>query len=331
MGIGKPGHSLAHNENPFAPPAEVRTGLHEMIAEVNRYPEFHPEGLITLIADWRGVSGDTVAVGLGAGGVAHDLFRAVLGPGENVVFSAPGFDLYPMLCAMTGADAVAVPLGPDGRQNLTALAERIDARTRLVIVCNPHNPTGTLLNWTELSAFFDKVPPEVGILLDEAYIDFASDDRVPDVPSRLAAWPNLVVLRTFSKSHGLAALRVGYALASAAHVHRIRSHQLPFAMNQFQLAGVTAALAAEGEVRERIAHIVSERERVRSELIRRGWSVAESHANFLWISDADQLERAHKALVGAGVAVRYYPDLGIRLAVGEKAANDAVLAALTHV
>ncbi|MFD8032166.1 pyridoxal phosphate-dependent aminotransferase [Streptomyces sp. NPDC059717] len=327
----RPEYRLAHNENPHAPAEEVAAALHATITEVNRYPEFRPERLTGLLAEWQDVPPASVAVGQGAGGVAHDLFRALLRPGDNVVSTAPGFDLYPMLCAMTDTNAVTVPMDAGGHNDLTALAESIDDRTRLVIVCNPHNPTGTLADWARLTAFFERVPVHVTILLDEAYIDFAPDFDGPSARDRLAAWPNLVILRTFSKSHALAALRVGYALASAALVERIRSHQLPFGMNQFQLDAVRAALGAEHETRERIADLVNQRDRVRTELLRLGWTVPDSRANFLWLADAERVEPAVAALTRAGVAVRPYPGRGIRLTVGRKQDNDAVLAALSEV
>ncbi|MDT0464465.1 pyridoxal phosphate-dependent aminotransferase [Streptomyces gibsoniae] len=331
MAAAGPAHQLAHNENPFGPPAEVRAALHEAIAVTNRYPQFRPDELTGLIAGWQGLSADAVAVGQGAGGVAHDLFRAVLRPGDNVVCTAPGFDLYPMLCEMTGTHAATVDMAPGGRNDLTGLARHIDDRTRAVVLCNPDNPTGTLTGWADLSDFFARVPQDVTIVLDEAYVDFAPEFDAPAPRERLDAWPNLMILRTFSKSHGLAALRVGYALGSPDLVRRIRRHQLPFAIGQFQLAGVRAALAAQEEVKERVAQIVAERERVRAELLRRGWSVPRSHANFLWLEGAERPQLALDALTRAGIAVRHHPGRGIRLTVGDKAANDAVLSALHRV
>ncbi|MFD7586852.1 pyridoxal phosphate-dependent aminotransferase, partial [Kitasatospora sp. NPDC059811] len=218
-----------------------------------------------------------------------------------------------------------VPLGPDARHDLAAMAERLDERTRIVVLCNPHNPTGTVYSWAELTDFFRLVPATALILLDEAYVDFARDWAAPAVPDRIAEWPNLVVLRTLSKSHGIAALRIGYALAEESVAQRVRDHQVPYAVNRLQEAGLLAAVSAQDEVDRRIAEIAAERERLRAELLGLGWTVAPSLTNFLWVvAPGDQLP-LRTELERRGVAVRYYAGQGIRIAVGEKDANDAVI------
>jgi histidinol-phosphate aminotransferase len=331
MGAGQPAYALANNEHPLPPPAQVRVGLQDAARELNRYPEFRPERMTELIAQWQGMPPELVAVGHGAGGVAHDLFRAAVVPSDRVAFSEPGFELYPMLCQMTGAAAVPVPLDPAGRHDLAALTARATAGIRMLVLCNPHNPTGTTVPWSELAAFLDGLPPHVLVVLDEAYIDFAADHRFPDPAARLLGRPNLVILRTMSKSHGLAALRIGFAFAFPEIVRRIRGQQVPFAMNQLQYAGAAAAIAADDEMRRRIAVIADERERVRGELERIGWPVSDSQANFLWIVGPARLDEARDALAKAGVAVRHHPGHGIRVSIGEREAGDAVIAALARV
>ncbi|MEV7009215.1 aminotransferase class I/II-fold pyridoxal phosphate-dependent enzyme [Streptosporangium sp. NPDC051022] len=324
-------HLLAQNENPFEPLPSVRAALERAIDDLNRYPEFRPVSLPRTIAAWQGVEVTEVIVGTGSAGVAHDLFRGLLRPGDEVLHSNPCFDVYPMLCEMTGAESVPVPLGGDARHDLTAMAGRIGERTRLIVLCNPHNPTGTVYTWDELTAFFARVPPSAVILLDEAYVDFAPDLGAPEVAARLADWPNLVVLRTFSKSHGLAALRIGYAMARAGIVERVVPHQVPYTPGQLQLAAVQAAIAADDEVRQRIRRISHQRDRLRRELITLGWSVTPSRTNFLWITtgDPDRLELARAAFEQNGIAARFYPGQAIRLAIGDQVANDAVISALS--
>ncbi|MEU1737209.1 4-hydroxyphenylpyruvate dioxygenase [Streptosporangium sp. NPDC020145] len=324
-------HLLAQNENPFGPLPSVRAALVRAIDGLNRYPEFRPASLTRTIAAWQGVQDSEVIVGTGSAGVAHDLFRGLLRPGDAVLHSDPCFDVYPMLCAMAQAESVAVPLGADARHDLAAMAGRIDERTRLIVLCNPHNPTGTVYTWDELTAFFALVPPSAVILLDEAYVDFAPDLGAPEVAGRLADWPNLVVLRTFSKSHGLAALRIGYALANAEIVERVTPHQVPYTPGQLQLAAVQAAIAADDEVRQRIRLISYQRDRLRGKLVELGWSVTPSRTNFLWITAGDpaRLDLARAALERHGVAARTYPGRAIRLAVGDQVANDAVITALS--
>ncbi|MBD0671615.1 pyridoxal phosphate-dependent aminotransferase [Streptomyces sp. CBMA156] len=318
-------HLLAQNEHPYPPPPSVPAALAEAAADLHRYPDFRPERIAGIVADWQGVPAGQVVVGHGSAGVALDLFHTVVEPGDNVVHSAPCFDAYPLFCGIARAEARPVPLGPDARHDLAAMAGRTDGRTRIVVLCNPHNPTGTVYSWAELTDFFRRVPATALILLDEAYVDFALDWEAPDVPARIAEWPNLVVLRTLSKSHGIAALRIGYAMAAESVARRVREHQVPYAVNRLQEAGLLAAVAARDEVERRIAAIAAERERTGAELLRLGWAVAPSVTNFLWVDAPGDHAPLRAELERLGVAVRYYPGQGVRIAVGEKDANDAVI------
>ncbi|MER7666993.1 aminotransferase class I/II-fold pyridoxal phosphate-dependent enzyme [Kitasatospora sp. NPDC096128] len=325
-------HLLAQNELPYPPPLSVLTALAGAVADLNRYPDFRPERFAGLIADWQRVPAAQVVVGHGSAGVALDLFHSVVRPGDNVVHSDPCFDAYPLFCAIAGAEPRAVPLGPDARHDLAAMADRVDDRTRIIVLCNPHNPTGTVYSWAELTGFFRRVPATALILLDEAYIDFARGWAAPEVPARIAEWPNLVVLRTLSKSHGLAALRIGYAVAAESVAQRVRAVQVPYAVNRLQEAGLLAAVAAQDEVDRRIAEIAAERERLRAELLALGRSVPPSLTNFLWVAAPSPEEQlpVKSELERLGVAVRFYPGQGIRIAVGEKDANDAVIEGFTR-
>ena len=323
-------HLLAQNEHPYPPLPSVLTALAGAASDLNRYPDLRPERFAWLIADWQSVPAAQVVVGHGSAGVALDLFHSVVRPGDNVVHSAPCFDAYPLFCRIAGAEARAVPLGPDARHDLAAMAGQLDERTRIVVLCNPHNPTGTVYSWAELTDFLHRVPATALVLLDEAYIDFARGWEAPDVPARIAEWPNLVVLRTLSKSHGLAALRIGYAVAEEAVAQRVRDHQVPYAVNRLQEAGLLAAVAAQEEVDRRIAEIAGERERLRAELLALGRSVPPSLTNFLWVSAPGDETPVRRELERLGVAVRFYPGQGIRIAVGEKDANDAVIEGFTR-
>ncbi|MEV7598147.1 aminotransferase class I/II-fold pyridoxal phosphate-dependent enzyme [Kitasatospora sp. NPDC089797] len=323
-------HLLAQNEHPYPPLPSVLAALAGAVADLNRYPDFRPERFAGIIADWQGVPAGQVVVGHGSAGVALDLFHSVVRAGDNVVHSDPCFDAYPLFCGIAGAEARAVPLGPDARHDLAAMARQVDARTRIIVLCNPHNPTGTVYSWAELTGFLRQVPATALVLLDEAYIDFARDWRAPDVPDRIAAWPNLVVLRTLSKSHGLAALRIGYAIAAEPVARRVREVQVPYAVNRLQEAGLLAAVTAQEEVDRRIAEITAERERLRDELLALGRSVPPSLTNFLWVEAPGDEGAVAAELERLGVAVRFYPGRGIRIAVGEKDANDAVIEGFTR-
>ncbi|MFJ5974907.1 histidinol-phosphate transaminase [Streptomyces sp. NPDC093060] len=321
-------HRLALNESPYPPLPSVRAAMQRAVAQAHRYPQFHPDDLTDRIAAWCRVASDRVAVGSGSVGVALQLLRAVVRPGDTVAYAWRTFDAYPLLAAMVGAQPVPVPLSPDGHQDLDALLVALDHRTRVVVLCNPHNPTGSLVTADALSAFLSQVPRHVTVLLDEAYVEFARDTDLPDTPALLDAHPNLLVLRTFSKAYGLAALRVGYGLGAPDLVERIRRQQLPFGINAVATAAVKASLRAESELRLRVDTVVAERERLRHELVTLGWRVRPGHANSVWLAAPDPIDEGTAALTDAGVQARHYPGEGLRLTVGDRNANDTVLTAL---
>ncbi|MDF3313633.1 aminotransferase class I/II-fold pyridoxal phosphate-dependent enzyme, partial [Rhodococcus sp. T2V] len=271
---------LGLSENPFPPLPSVLAALHEQMAQANRYPEFLPQRLPRIIADRVGVQPAQVVVGSGATGVAMQIMQTVLGCGETMVFADPTFDGYPIMADMMGVRAVTVPLDHGGHQNLCAMGEAVDERTGLVVVCRPHNPTGTLVPAADLEVFLSSIPPRVVVILDEAYIEFIDDavDAV-DVLDLIRRHPNVLVLRTFSKAFGLAGLRSGYAFGARELVARVRRRQLPFGMSCAAVAAVTASYAAAYELRARVARITTERERLRNRLQQQGHRVPCSHAN----------------------------------------------------
>ncbi|MFE5406797.1 histidinol-phosphate transaminase [Streptomyces sp. NPDC056580] len=321
-------HRLALNESPYPPLPAVREAMRRAVARAHRYPQFYPDDLTERIAAWCGVPSDHVVVGSGSVGVALQSLQAVVRGGDAMVYAWRSFDAYPLLAEMTGARPVPVPLSPDGRQDLGALLAALGRRTRVVVLCNPHNPTGSVITAEALSAFLRRIPRHVTVLLDEAYVEFARGPGLPDAPALLGAHPNLLVLRTFSKAYGLAALRVGYGLGAPELVERIRRHQLPFGINAVATAAVKASLRADGELRLRVDAVVAERERLRHELEGLGWRVPAGHANSVWLAAPDRVDEGARALALAGVQVRHYPGEGLRLTVGRRKANDRVLTAL---
>ncbi|MFD8306770.1 histidinol-phosphate transaminase [Streptomyces sp. NPDC059690] len=324
-------HRLALNESPYPPLPSVRRAMQRAVAQAHRYPQFYPDDLTQRIAAWCQVSPDGVVLGNGSVGVALQLLQAVVEPGESLVYAWRSFDAYPLLAAMVGARPVPVPLTPEGCQDLGALLAALDERTRVVVLCNPHNPTGSLVTADALSAFLRQIPRHITALLDEAYVEFARNTDLPDTPTLLLHHPNLLVLRTFSKAYGLAALRVGYGLGAPGLVARIRRQQLPFGINAVATAAVKASLRAAGELRRRVDTVIAERERLHHQLVRRGWHIRPGHANSLWLAAPDPVDEGAAALVSARVQARHYPGEGLRLTVGSRQANDAVLAALAGV
>lgn len=322
-------HSLALNETPYPPLESVRKAIADGIPEMHRYPQFYADHLMEFIAEWRGVAAESVVVGSGSVGVALQTLQAFTdGPQDEVVYGWRAFDAYPIITDMAGATRVEVPLTRDGEQDLDRIRDAVTDRTRVVILCNPHNPTGTTVTALALEQFLDALPPHVLVLLDEAYMEFAQDAVLPQGVDLLKAGRSgLVVLRTFSKAYGLAGLRIGYGLAAPETARRIRTMSVPYSITETARTAVVASVGAEAELEERIATLTAERVRTGAALRRLGWRVLESHANFLWLDEPERCAAFHQACARAGVRVRLYPGEGIRLTIGTPDANDLVLRA----
>ncbi|MER5347679.1 aminotransferase class I/II-fold pyridoxal phosphate-dependent enzyme [Streptomyces mirabilis] len=316
------------NEHPLPPLPSVAHAISEALACAQQYPDFHPDALATTLARWCDLPDDQVVVGNGSVGVALQFLHAALSPGSQLAYGWPNFDAYPLLAEMTHAEPVSVPLRFGGHQDLTAFLKAIGPQTRAVVVCNPHNPTGTLVDAPALAEFLARVPPHVLVLLDEAYIEFAGPER-PDSLMLLPQHPNMVILRTFSKAYGLAGLRIGYGLAHRDLAQAARRHQLPFGITAAATAAVHASLQVHSELLARIRTITHTRDSLREALIQQGWTIPHSHANFLWLEDPGTIENTHRRLRRASFHARAYPGEGLRLTVPDTDTVPSLLDALS--
>lgn len=317
--------ALSLNENPFPPLPAVRSALIASIDSVNRYPEFLPERLRSLIADRVGVRDRQVVIGVGATGVIQQVLQAVTSPGDRIVMTTPTFDGYPMFAQMAQLTSVAVALDEHGHQDLDALADAA-AGARVVVVCRPHNPTGTIESAADIERFLRRVPEDTVVLLDEAYVEFLSPEYRIDAPAVVERFPNVVVLRTFSKAYGLAALRIGYGFCASSLASRLWTMQLPFGIGLPSLVGVAASYNAEGQLRRRIRMIASERHHLRMRLRSMGVDSTDAHANFVYLPAGQRPWR--DVFDGTGLKVRHYTDGGVRITVGNRQSTRAVLAAV---
>ena len=318
-------HALSLNENPFPPLPAVRSVLIRSIDAVNRYPEFLPERLRNLIAGRIGVPADQVVLGAGATGVVLQALRALTNPGDAIAMSSPTFDGYPIIAEMTRLRSVTVPLDERGHNDLDGLADAA-AEARVVVVCRPHNPTGTLEPTAQLFRFLGGVPSDTIVVLDEAYIEFAAPEHRIDVAALVGSFPNVVVVRTFSKAYGLAGLRIGYGLASAELARTLWSQQLPFGIAMTSLPAVAASYNAEDQLLQRIRVITAERRYLRMRLSALGIYTTDAHANFVYLPSRGRLWR--EVLADSGLQVRCYADGGARITVGNRASTQAVLSAV---
>jgi histidinol-phosphate aminotransferase len=316
---------LSSNESPFGPLPSVLKVIAEAAGNVNRYPDNGAAELTQAIAERFRVPAAHVAVGCGSVGVAQQLLEAVGDPGAEVVYAWRSFEAYPYLSDLAGVASVRVPLREEAH-DLGAMAEAITSRTRLVFVCNPNNPTGTVVHRTELENFLDRVPEDCLVVLDEAYTQYVTDADVPDGLDLYRDRPNLAVLRTFSKAYGLAGLRVGFLIGHEPVAAAIRKTMLTFTVNALAQAAAIASLAAEPELLERVDSVVSERERVRAELLAQGWTVPPTEANFVWLRLDDDTDEFAEACDREGVSVRPFAGEGARVSIGDRDANNAFLA-----
>jgi histidinol-phosphate aminotransferase len=318
-------YKLASNESPFEPLPSVARAIAAAATDVNWYPDNTAAALTEAIARRHGVPPAHIAVGPGSVGVTQQLLAAAAEPGEEALFAWRSFEAYPILVPLTGAAGVRVPLR-DETHDLAAMADAITPRTRVIFVCNPNNPTGTIVRRPEMEEFLDRVPGDCLVVLDEAYWDYVRDPQMPDGMHLYRDRPNVAVLRTFSKAHGLAGLRVGYLVGHEPVSAAVRTTMLPFAVNALAQTAAVASLAAEDELFERVDATVKERARVRDELLAQDWTVPPTEANFVWLRLNEDTQDFAAACARTGVSIRPFGDEGARVSIGTEEANDVFLA-----
>jgi histidinol-phosphate aminotransferase len=326
---------LASNESPYPPPAEVVAAASAALEGVNRYPDPTSAKLRAALADRYGVPAERIAVGNGSCDILLAMGQALLEPGAELVYAWPSFSVYPQLDAASGARAIRVPL--DGREchDLDAMAAEITVATRLAIVCNPNNPTSTAVPLEQITAFVERVPSNVCLLIDEAYCEFNLLDDPDASIALLARHPNVVLLRTFSKIYGLCGLRVGYALCGSRDLaDALKQIRQPFFLNAVAQAAALEALAHQDEVARRVERVVIAREQMQDGLTELGLRPAASQANFCWFDLGEGRDEAEivRGLAQEGVLVRAGGALGkdgsLRVTYGTPAENARFLEVL---
>ncbi|HKI67929.1 MAG TPA: histidinol-phosphate transaminase [Solirubrobacterales bacterium] len=322
---------LASNESPFGPHQKVVEAIQAAAAAMNRYPDPDATLLRRRIAERYETEPARVAVGNGSCEILLAAAEALCEPGAEIVYAWPSFSIYPHLGALTGAREIRVPLAEGELHDLDAIAAEVTAATQIVIVCNPNNPTGTHIPAAEVAAFCERIPSHVTIALDEAYIEFQAVDDPDATVDLLAEFPNLVLLRTFSKVYGLAGLRVGFALGSAKFRAAIDAVRQPFSVNALAQAAAAEAVLHQDDVERRVERTLVERVRVEAGLRELGLATAETQTNFSWIDLGEADEKAVVAgLAEHSIAVRPGTPLGdsghIRVSYGTPEQNDRFLA-----
>ncbi|HIW61009.1 MAG TPA: histidinol-phosphate transaminase [Candidatus Stackebrandtia excrementipullorum] len=312
---------LASNEVPYGPLPGVVEAIGEAAGQTHRYPDMGVAALREAIAERVGVSAERVATGCGSVALFEHLVKVSCLPGDEVLYSWRSFEAYPIVVTGAGATSVQVPNTAGHGHDLEAMAAAVTPRTRLIVVCNPNNPTGTTVKRDELTRFLDAVPRDVLVVLDEAYLEFVTDPDVCDGLVEYGDRDNVVVLRTFSKAWGLAGLRAGYLVASPQVAEAVRKVVTPFSTNALAQAAALAALKADDEMRRRAELVVRERDRVVHAMRELVPSVPDSQANFVWLPIEDRSMPFAKHCESHGVIVRPFPQ-GVRVSFGTPEQND---------
>jgi histidinol-phosphate aminotransferase len=326
---------LASNESPFPPHPQVIEAIARAAGAMHRYPDPDATLLRRRLAERYDAEPGRIAVGNGSCEILLAAAEALCEPGAEIVYAWPAFSMYPYLPALTGAREVRVPLAAGDVHDLDAMAAEVTAATQLLLVCNPNNPTATHIPAAEIAEFCERIPGHVTIVLDEAYVEFQAHDDPDATLDLLKDFPNLVVLRTFSKCYGLAGLRVGYAIGSAGFRAAVDAVRQPFSVNALAQAAGAEAVRHQDDVLRRVEATIAARLTVEEGLQRLGLRTTDSHANFSWVD----LGEAEEAAVLAGlaereIAVRPGKALGgpghIRVSYGIAAENERLLNALSE-
>jgi histidinol-phosphate aminotransferase len=318
-------YKLSSNENPFPPLPGVIQAAAAAAEQMNRYPDMGSAELYEALSEKLGVPADRLAVATGSVALIYQLVQAFCEPGDEVVYAWRSFEAYPIAVAAAGARAVPVPVTTDGGHDLDAMAAAIGDRTKAVLVCTPNNPTGPAITQTELDAFLDRVPAQVLVVVDEAYVEFVRMSDAVDGVATLRARDNVISTRTFSKAYGLAGFRVGYAIAPPEIAAALRAVSLPFGVSNVAQAAAIASLRAEAELLERVDALVAERERVVKGLADVGLVVPEPQGNFVWFAAGDRTLALAAAAEELGIVIRPFAGDGARVSIGETEANDRVI------
>jgi histidinol-phosphate aminotransferase len=326
---------LSSNENPRPPHPGLVEAVIAAMLQSNRYPESGVPDLTRALASHHGIPDDEVMVGHGSNEIIDLLVRACAGAGDNVIFPVPSFIVYHLIAKVCGCEGVGVPCR-DYRLDLPAMRKAVNDRTRAIFLCNPNNPTSTYVTEMEVRDFLRDLPNDLFVVMDEAYIDYVDAKDFPDSMQLRREYPNLVILRTFSKFYAVAGVRVGYAIAHRDVVdvlHRVRQ---PFNVSRLAEAAGLAALEFAHEIAPLAKETSAERERVRDEVLKLGFACPPSQANFLFVDLGSSDLDLFVALQRRKVIVRRLGQFGstrnsYRISIGTPDENDLFIRALRDI
>ncbi|NMM92520.1 hypothetical protein B2J88_51250 [Rhodococcus sp. SRB_17] len=319
---------LTSNESPYPMLDDIRDAVISSLRQAHRYPDPSNAALTRALAGRWNVQPDRISVDSGSSSIIRNITAACAGPDSTVVIPWPSFSIYEQSALIAGATPVRVPLDGDYRIDLDAVLSAIDDRTSLVFLCLPNNPTSTTVSHSRLRSFMESVPPDLLVVIDECYRDFTTDPDAASGQRLLHLFPNILLVKSFSKAAGLAGLRIGFALSSPDVAELLRTVTPPFATSAVAQAAALASLDARAvsAVESRITATVSERERVYRELLSARVDVVDSQTNFHYLPRHRNAPHTVERLRQRGVHVRLTGPTDIRITVGARSDNDLLLA-----
>lgn len=329
-------YKLSSNENPLGPVPEVARVLAEFDA-VHRYPDPLSTALRTALAGQLGVDAEDIVTGAGSLGALNQIIKTFAGVNadgvqDEIIYAWRSFEAYPILVGIMGARSVQVPNLPNGAHDLDSMAAAVTDRTRLILVCTPNNPTGPAVTESQIRSFLAKVPATVPVVIDEAYFEFCAASSIPEGEEPplngldiYRDYPNVIILRTFSKAQGLAGLRVGYSISHPQITRHLRVAATPFAVSALAERAAVASIEHQEVVMARVSHIVAERERVTARLRELGYEFPGTYANFVWLPLGERTGDFVDLMNRNALSVRAFGSEGVRVSIGEVEANDRFL------
>lgn len=322
---GLTAYKLSSNEIAHSPLPSVVAAIVDAASEINRYPDPFTTNLIQALSDKFDIPADQIATGTGSVGVCQQIIQSVAGAGDEVIYAWRSFEAYPIITTIAGAVSVQVPLTNDGQHDLAGMLNAITSKTRAIFVCTPNNPTGGIVTQQQINEFLEKVPNNILVVIDEAYVEFNRDENAIDGIATMKAHSNVGVLRTFSKAYGLAGLRVGYFVGPKNIADAVRKTAVPFGVSNIAQVAAVASLEHEAELFTRVDEVIAERTWFESELTKLGFSVPRSQANFVWLPLGDRTEEFALRCEGIAVSIRPFPGEGVRISIGERPALERVI------
>ncbi|MBN3564538.1 histidinol-phosphate transaminase [Aliamphritea spongicola] len=325
---------LASNENPLGPSSAVSRAINTELADLSRYPDANGFALKAALQARFGIAADSITLGNGSNDVLELLGRVFLQSGDEVIYSAHAFVVYMLVTQASGAKGAVTP-ARDWGHDLDAMAGAITAKTRMIFIANPNNPTGTWLSKAALQSFLEKVPEDVLVVLDEAYTEYVAESDFPNGLELQKTFKNLIVTRTFSKAYGLAAMRVGYAVATPEITDLLNRVRPPFNVNSLALAAAVAALGDEEHLQRSVSLNAQGMQQLEQGFASLGLSWIPSVGNFITLDCGQDAAPVYQGLLQEGVIVRPVANYGLpnhlRITVGLPEENQRCLDALQKV